>query len=54
MPEGVSRERRMIIESYGGEVIFSPATRESEAHLQRRPRGGAARRFFAASIFQPR
>jgi cysteine synthase A len=24
MPEGVSRERRMIIESYGGEVIFSP------------------------------
>jgi cysteine synthase len=24
MPEGVSRERQMIIESYGGEVIFSP------------------------------
>ncbi len=24
MPEGVSRERRLIIESYGGEVIFSP------------------------------
>ena len=24
MPEGVSQERRMIIESYGGEVIFSP------------------------------
>jgi cysteine synthase A len=24
MPEGVSQERRMIIESYGGEVVFSP------------------------------
>ena len=24
MPEGVSRERRLIIESYGGEVVFSP------------------------------
>jgi cysteine synthase len=24
MPEGVSEERRMIIESYGGEVVFSP------------------------------
>lgn len=24
MPEGVSRERRLIIESYGGEVAFSP------------------------------
>lgn len=24
MPEGVSRERRLIIESYGGEVSFSP------------------------------
>ncbi len=24
MPEGVSRERRMIIEAYGGEVVFSP------------------------------
>src|ERR1700761_7203816 len=23
MPEGVSRERRLIIESFGGEVIFS-------------------------------
>jgi cysteine synthase A len=24
MPEGVSRERRLIIQSYGGEVVFSP------------------------------
>jgi len=24
MPEGVSRERRLIVEAYGGEVIFSP------------------------------
>ena len=24
MPEGVSRERRLIIEAYGGEVVFSP------------------------------
>lgn len=24
MPEGVSRERRLIVESYGGEVVFSP------------------------------
>ena len=24
MPEGVSSERRMLIESYGGTVVFSP------------------------------
>jgi cysteine synthase len=24
MPEGVSRERRLIIEAYGGELLFSP------------------------------
>ena len=24
MPEGVSSERRMIIEAYGGQVVFSP------------------------------
>lgn len=52
MPEGVSRERRMMIESYGGEVIFSPqadgirgALRNATAEAVRR--GGFAPLQFA-------
>ena len=36
MPEGVSRERSLIIESYGGEVVFSPRARGSPAAGGRR------------------
>ena len=35
MPEGVSQERRMIIESYGGAVVFSPRRRGNPRRASR-------------------
>jgi cysteine synthase A len=48
MPEGVSRERRLIIEAYGGEVVFSP---QSEGILG--ALAGAAREAAARGGYQP-
>ena len=54
MPEGVSQERRLIIESYGGDVVFSPQAAGIRVLLRCRARGEGARRLFAASVFQSR
>ena len=55
MPEGVSQERRMIIESYGGEVVFSPRDRGHPGRLARAAREATERRrLFPAPVLQPR
>ena len=43
MPEGVSQERRLIIESYGGEVVFSPRAEGIRGALAGAEREAAAR-----------
>jgi cysteine synthase len=48
MPEGVSQERRMIIESYGGEVVFSPRSEGIRGALT-----GAAREANERAGFAP-
>ena len=48
MPEGVSRERRLMIESYGGEVIFSPSGEGMRGAL-----AGAAREAARRGGFSP-
>jgi cysteine synthase A len=48
MPEGVSPERRLIIESYGGEVVFSPRAEGIRGALL-----GAEREAAARGGFQP-
>ena len=48
MPEGVSQERRMIIESYGGEVVFSPRDEGIRGAL-----AGAAREASQRGGFSP-
>jgi cysteine synthase A len=48
MPEGVSRERRQIIEAYGGEVIFSQREGGIVGAL-----AGAAREALAQGGYQP-
>jgi cysteine synthase A len=51
MPEGVSRERRLIIESYGGEVVFSPGAEGVRGALTAAAREAAARGGFAPLQF---
>jgi cysteine synthase A len=51
MPEGVSSERRLIIESYGGEVVFSPRTEGIRGALAGAARIAAERRAFAPLQF---
>jgi cysteine synthase A len=48
MPEGVSEERRLIIESYGGEVVFTPRSDGVRGAL-----AGAGREAAARGGFQP-
>ena len=48
MPEGVSRERRLMIQSYGGEVIFSPSGEGMRGAL-----AGAAREAARRGGFSP-
>ena len=48
MPEGVSRERRQIIEAYGGEVVFSPRQEGIMGAL-----AGASREANARGGYQP-
>ena len=54
MPEGVSRERRMIIESYGGEVIFSPKADGIRGALALPPTRRAGAAAFPRSSFPTR
>jgi cysteine synthase A len=46
MPEGVSRERSLIIEAYGGEVVFSPRADGVGGSLAMAARVAAERRGF--------
>jgi cysteine synthase len=43
MPEGVSQERRLIIESYGGEVVFTPRSQGMRGALSGAEREAAQR-----------
>ena len=51
MPEGVSQERRMIIESYGGEVLFSPREEGIRGALAAAAREASRRRGFSPLQF---
>ncbi len=51
MPEGVSAERRLMIESYGGEVIFSPRSEGIRGALARAAREASDRGGFTPLQF---
>ena len=53
MPEGVSQERRQIIEAYGGEVIFSPRAEGISGALAGAARVSRSGGVSATPVFQP-